>query len=415
MSSSQIRAIRSEADYAAALARIDTLMDAAPGSPEGEELDVLADLVEHYEEKHVPMGYPSPLAAVQFRMEQEGLSPRDLIPFMGSRAKVSEVLSGKRALTMQMARALHANLGIPADVLLQQPGGELPSALEGVEWERFPLADMATRGWITGRRNLPNHAKEIMSDLIRRAGGEHVLPVVLFRKNDHARLNAKTDPYALKAWCWEVLARANSRKLPAAYKPGSVNLEFLRQVARLSWSEDGPRLAQEFMAKHGIHLVCLGHLPRTYLDGAALQLANGAPVIGLTLRYDRLDHFWFSLLHELAHVGRHFEKTRADAFVDDLSLRDVKGAKRDPKENDADEWAEEGLIRTRPGKQAASASSPRRSLSSLWPRASASIQPSSPDASGTKPKISGCCRTSSAPTRSGSSFSTADCRGAPFE
>jgi HTH-type transcriptional regulator/antitoxin HigA len=344
MGSGQIRAIRSEADYAAALARIDALMDAAPSSPEGAELDVLADLVEHYEEKHVPMGYPSPLAAIQFRMEQEGLSPRDLIPFIGSRAKVSEVLSGKRALTMQMARALHANLDIPADVLLQQPGGELPSALEGVEWERFPLADMATRGWIPGRHNLLDHAKEIMSDLIGRAGGEHVLPVVLFRKNDHARLNAKTDPYALKAWCWEVLARANSRKLPAVYKPGSVDLEFLRQLARLSWSEDGPRLAQEFMAKHGIHLVCLAHLPRTYLDGAALQLANGAPVIGLTLRYDRLDNFWFCLLHELAHVGRHFEKTRADAFVDDLSLRDVKGAQRDPRENDADEWAEEGLI-----------------------------------------------------------------------
>jgi HTH-type transcriptional regulator / antitoxin HigA len=67
-------------------------------------------------------------------MEQSGLAPRDLIPMMGSRAKVSEVLSGKRALTMQMARALHANLGIPADVLLQQPGGELRSGLEGIEW-----------------------------------------------------------------------------------------------------------------------------------------------------------------------------------------------------------------------------------------------------------------------------------------
>ncbi len=71
MSSSQIRAIRGEADYTAALARIDALMDAEPGTPEGEELDVLADLVEHYEEKHVPMGYPSPLAAIQFRMEQD--------------------------------------------------------------------------------------------------------------------------------------------------------------------------------------------------------------------------------------------------------------------------------------------------------------------------------------------------------
>jgi HTH-type transcriptional regulator/antitoxin HigA len=277
-------------------------------------------------------------------MEQSALTARDLIPFLGSRSKVSEVLSGKRPLTMQMARALHANLGIPADVLLQQPGGELRSALDGIEWERFPLPEMARRGWIPNRRDLTRHAEEVMRDLIRRAGGEHVLPVAFYRKNDYARLNAKTDPYSLKAWCWEVLARANAQELPVAYKPGTVDLEFLRQVARLSWSEDGPRLAQEFLAKHGIHLVCLAHLPRTHLDGAALQLADGTPVIGLTLRYDRLDNFWFCLLHELAHIGRHLGKMRTEAFVDDLSLRDVKGLKRDPKEDEADEWAEEGLI-----------------------------------------------------------------------
>src|SRR5215470_20184155 len=132
-----IRAIRSEADYEAALARIDDLMDAESGTPEGEELDVLTDLVELYEAKHVPMGFPNPLGAIRFRMEQSGLSPRDLIPFMGSRSKVSEVLSGKRPLTMQMARALHANLGIPADVLLQQPGGELRNALEALSGRGF--------------------------------------------------------------------------------------------------------------------------------------------------------------------------------------------------------------------------------------------------------------------------------------
>ena len=86
---SNIRAIRSEADYESALARIDALMDAEVGTPEGEELDVLTDLVELYEAKHVPMGFPSPLGAIRFRMEQGGLSARDLVPFMGSRAKVS--------------------------------------------------------------------------------------------------------------------------------------------------------------------------------------------------------------------------------------------------------------------------------------------------------------------------------------
>ena len=139
----KIKAIRSEADYNAALARIEVLMDAEPNTPEGDELDVLTDLVEHYEEKHVPMGFPSPVAAIEFRLEQAGLAPRDLIPFIGSRAKVSEVLSGKRPLTMPMARALHEHLGIPAAVLLQQPGADFDTEIETLEWDRFPIKHVA--------------------------------------------------------------------------------------------------------------------------------------------------------------------------------------------------------------------------------------------------------------------------------
>ena len=101
------------------------------GTPEGEELDVLTDLVELYEAGTCRWAIRPPSGRFGSAWSKAGLSPRDLIPFIGSRAKVSEVLSGKRPLTMQMARALHANLGIPADVLLQQPGGELPNALDG--------------------------------------------------------------------------------------------------------------------------------------------------------------------------------------------------------------------------------------------------------------------------------------------
>ena len=113
--------LRTEADYETVLARIDDLMDAKPGTSEGRELDVLVDLVDLYESRHEPMGYPDPVAAIEFRMEQAGLDPRDIIPFIGSRAKVSEVLSGKCAITMPMARALHEHLGIPADVMLRRP------------------------------------------------------------------------------------------------------------------------------------------------------------------------------------------------------------------------------------------------------------------------------------------------------
>lgn len=339
-----VKPIRTEQDYEAALARVDELMAAAPGSPEGDELDVLVDLVELYESKHEPMGYPSPLSALEFRMEQGGLKPRDLIPFIGSRAKVSEVLSGKRAITMPMARALHEHLGIPADVLLRQPGAALDEPLADVEWTRFPLKAMSKLKWLPDSPDLAERAEELIGALIERAGGRDVVDAALYRKDDHLRVNAKTDPYALKAWCWQVLARANESSPKANYVCGTVTLDFLKEAARLSGSEAGPRLAKDFLAENGIALVTERHLPRTYLDGAALRLGDGRPVIGLTLRYDRIDHFWFCLLHELAHVGRHTDHNHGVAFFDDLTLRTVGGERESPREAQADEWAEEALV-----------------------------------------------------------------------
>ena len=118
----------------------------------------------------------------------------------------------------------------------------------------------------------------------------------------------------------------------------------MKQVAQLSCSEDGPRGAQEFLAQHGIPLVIERHLPRTYLDGAALRLGDGRPVVALTLRYDRIDSFWFCLLHELAHIGRHLDRAAGTAFIDDLSLRRPERGLEDEREAEADEWAAEALI-----------------------------------------------------------------------
>lgn len=340
----KIKPVRTETDYEAALARIDELMDAASGSRKGAELDVLADLVELYETKHEPMGYPSPIAAIEFRMDQAGLRPRDLVPFIGSRAKVSEVLSGKRTITMPVARALHEHLGIPAEVLLQKPDRQSDKPLAGIQWQRFPLKEMAKRGWIAKASDLGKHAERLINGLIERAGGPSLVSAVLYRKNDHLRVNAKTDEHALKAWCWHVLARANENPPKAAYRPGTVTLNFLRRVARLSPHTNGPQRAKKFLAKHGIALVIERHLNKTYLDGATLRLGDGRPVVGLTLRYDRIDNFWFCLLHELAHVGRHLDRNQGDTFVDDLTLRKVEGARMDSLETQADEWAEEALI-----------------------------------------------------------------------
>ena len=341
---STLKPIRTDEDLEAALARIEDIFDAGEGTPEDNELGVLMDLVELYESKTVEIGYPTPIAAIEFRMDQAGLKPRDLIPFIGSRAKVSEVLAGKRAITMSMARALHKHLGIPADILLQKPGASLDSSAEDIDWSRFPLKEMAKRGWIPNAPDLADHAEELLGGLLDRAGGQNMAAAALYRKNDNRRLNAKTDPYALTAWCWRVLASANAHRLAADYAPGTVTPGFLRTVAQLSSSEDGPRRAKDFLAERGIGLEYVPHLPRTHLDSAALKLGDGRPVIGLTLRYDRIDHFWFCLLHELAHIGLHLDSDEDAGFVDDLTLRDVEGVGQDPKEKMADKWTEEALI-----------------------------------------------------------------------
>ena len=104
------------------------------------------------------------------------------------------------------------------------------------------------------------------------------------------------------------------------------------------------------------------HLPRTYLDGAALRLGDGRPVIGLTLRYDRIDNFWFCLLHELAHVGRHMDNDRGEAFIDDLTLRKYRREKVRSQESQADEWAEEALVPRAAWERARSGTSRR-----AWP------------------------------------------------
>lgn len=114
----RVRPIRSEKDHDAAVARITELMGSAPGTPAGDELDVLATLVDAWEAKHDPIDAPSPAAAIQFRMEQMGLSRRDLESMLGSRARVSEVFSGRRRLSLEMIRRVRASLGISADLLI---------------------------------------------------------------------------------------------------------------------------------------------------------------------------------------------------------------------------------------------------------------------------------------------------------
>ena len=115
----ELRPIRTQADYKSALRTISSLLDAPEGSREAGILEVLSVLVEAYEEDHHPVDPPDPIEAIKFRMEQMGLARRDLEPYLGSRARVSEVLNRKRPLSVEMIRRLNAGLGIPAEILIR--------------------------------------------------------------------------------------------------------------------------------------------------------------------------------------------------------------------------------------------------------------------------------------------------------
>lgn len=341
---STIRPIRDETSYNAALARIDDLMDSPDGSSARDEMEVLITLVEVYEDQHFPIDLPTPVEAILFRMDQAGLKPTDLGPYMGSRAKVSEVLSGKRPLTLKMIRALNRHLGIPADVLIGEgASANFNADSEDILWDRFPVVEMVKRQWLPVVKSAKDFAEELITGLIERAGGREAVPQVLYRKNDAARQNARMDAYALQAWCLHVLAVARERSPKNTYKEGAIDETFLRFLATLSRLPDGPKRAVEALEKTGVVVVYAKHLPKTHLDGAAMRTKEGVPVIGLTLRYDRLDNFWFCLLHEVAHVWRHLSED-CSFYVDDLNLKPADHAEDQSIENEADTLAQNALI-----------------------------------------------------------------------
>ena len=124
----EIKPIRTKADYERSLREVERLWGARQGTLEGDRLDVLATLVDAYENEHFSIDQPEPIDAIRFRLEQQGLDSRALIGIIGSRSRVHEVMTGKRALSLEMIRRLHQRFGIPADVLIRPTGARRRAA-----------------------------------------------------------------------------------------------------------------------------------------------------------------------------------------------------------------------------------------------------------------------------------------------
>lgn len=335
----KIKVIKTEQDYLEALKLVEKLMsrDPDPDSAEGEQLSLLSTLIQDYEAKTFSETLPTPVEAIKFRMEQADLKPTDLIPYIGSRSRVSEILSGKRQLTLDMVRALSDGLGIPAKVLIRKLALEEDSEYES--WDNRLITEMESRGYFDAA-SLKTHSKiELLKNFFSPIGDPAQI-VGMLRKSNY-RSSPLTDKRALAAWATCVLKKAKKVKISKKYKHGTIDFKIMQELVKLSTKDNSPILAQEYLKKHGIILIIEPHFSKTHLDGAAILFNKDNPVIGLTIRYDRLDNFWFTLLHELAHITLHFD-TGISLFYDEIE--GIKAIDIDEKEKEADTLAEETIL-----------------------------------------------------------------------
>jgi HTH-type transcriptional regulator/antitoxin HigA len=322
-----IKPIRTAADLIAAKARVAELLKINQAGAHDDEIEVIRTLMEQFERINVRSELPSPVAAIKFRMEQLGLSPRQLEPFIGSRARVSEVLSGKRQLSIDMIRSLHEGLGIPYESLISKR-----SRAASLEHFSAPTINrLSALGFDLDGDGIPLLLKSLAQE-----GSS-----ALLRKTRTQRAASKTDQAALLLWQAAVLKKSEAFNSNKQFDPSLFDARGLRMIARLSRKPNGPGEAAANLAEFGIAVVILPPLPGTFLDGAVMLRAAGKPVIGLTLRHDRVDSFWFTLFHELAHLALHYDQLleHDSAFVDDMEIRSD-----DANEREADELARDSLI-----------------------------------------------------------------------
>lgn len=332
----EIGIIKSESQYRDYLKMADglILVDPSIDSPEGRRLELLAKLIEDYEKEHFPIALPDPIEAILFRMEQDGLRQKDIAPYLGGKNRASEVLGRKRPLTLPMIRSLHENLGIPSELLIREttPDYDTP---EEIDESKVPIDLLIKRGWLD--------AKLTVSDLLLRLQAPVGSPV---RLRNTMTYGAGLRTNQTNVWLWLARVRElgdSQADVHARFKREELTEDLIRYVVRLSKMEKGPRLAKEFLEESGISLIIEPHLPKTHLDGAAMLGRNGTPIIGLSLRHDRVDNFWFTLAHELVHAWKHLDRESRQTIVDENIDKQVN---EDDVEREANALAGEILIPT---------------------------------------------------------------------
>lgn len=333
--STEIKVIRTDEQYKAYLEQVEALIDVDTSKDQAvkDRLDLLCLLIQDYESKHFQLDIPDPIDAIIFRMKELNLKQADLAPYFGTTSRVSEVLNGKRKLTVEMIRAISIGLNIPVETLIVPTQTRVSSSSE-IDWKKFPIKEMESRGWI----KVPSKEKisETLNSFLTSSGLNFAS--TSYKRTLNGEAYSPNTKFALHAWLSRVVQKSRQQKEGGyPFQKNLITKDFLREIAQLSWIENGPILAIDKLKKVGISVVIEQHLKGTRVDGACLKDIDGNPIIALSLRYDRLDNFWFTLLHELAHVMKHLDYE--DTFVDDLEHNSI-----DQKEAEANRIARESFI-----------------------------------------------------------------------
>jgi len=314
-----LKVIRTQKEHEQYLSEVESLITNSEflSIEEAEKLELLTVLINDYENSKYPIEQIDPIDAIKFRMNEKGLKQVDLAPYFGNKSRVSEVLNRKRPLTVQMIRALSVGLGISADTLI---GVELKARKvtndDEMDWFKFPYKEMSQRGWLENFSNQTNNSiEDTVKSFISQFGEPN--QYAAFRRTIRGDSYSPVTQYSLYAWTTRVIQKARKQKLNIAkYKESILSSDFLTELAHISWLDSGPLLAKEFLEKNGICLVIVPALKGTLVDGAAMKDSDGMPIVALTLRHDRLDNFWFTLMHELVHIWKHVKGN--ETFIDDI-------------------------------------------------------------------------------------------------
>lgn len=281
-----------------------------------------------------------PRVLVQARIAS-GMSQTDLAEKLGMKPQQVQRYEATDYMGASLGRLIEVSkaLGVKASGSFEGPkqaGGSVFTwgDVDDIVWGQFPYKEMIKRKWF----DLPRGANplERVKDYFLHAAGPQ-FATVFHRKK--MRSGNVPNEYALLAWQARILERAQGKLLGGTVGVFELNDRWLPELVRLTNRTDGPRRARDLLAENGIILIVERHLPGSYLDGAAMLVAGETPVVGLTLRYDRLDNFWFVLMHELGHVFLHlFDGLRFDFFDEE------GGNDGDAIEVEADKFALNALI-----------------------------------------------------------------------